>query len=218
MFGIVDAMKLQWIIGALFALLAASASDQTSAGQADFKIALDECGKTFADLVESDESWDLETLCEPKIGDFGAVEFRVSRSTLSLPPTELTESDLLAYSALFARDGFFLQPTSDPKTFKLGAQLKGQEDFTYLIDFYGGIFSYAHFVDDRAIWIRCNEKLGACVYYDNLLHEAPVKDRWGNQSRCSLRWSITFPAPTVDNQITSYMSFHPFVHKGFRCG
>ena len=198
-------MKLHWIIGVVVVLLVTSSSGQATAGQPELKTVLDECGKTFADLVERNEFRGLETLCKPKAGDLGNVEFRVSMSYY--PPTVLTKSDILAFSDTFAQDGFFLQPTSDPKTFKVGARIKGREDFTYLIDAFGGIFSFAHFVDDRAIWVRCNQQMGVCVYYDDLLREASVTDRWGNHHICNLRWSIVFPSPTADEQITQYMNY-----------
>lgn len=112
----------------------------------------------------------------------------------------------MSYSALYANNGFFLQPTTDPQTFRLGSKQAGQENFVYHHDDLGGVYSYAHFTADRALWIRCNETLASCVYYDDLLEASSVTDRWGIERTCSFRWSVMFPAPTSDDQITAYMS------------
>jgi hypothetical protein len=172
--------------------------------------ALADCRKTFEDITRSDNVWVSEDLCELGVGEAGAITFGATKAGSSL----FMQSDLSSYAALYAHGGFFLQPTIDPKTYRLGAQVKGQQDFVYLHEDLGGVFSYAHFVDDRAIWIRCNQTRPVCVYYDDLLKATPVTDRWDRQIICKLRWVVSFPSPSADVQIASYMdTILPFIRE-----
>jgi hypothetical protein len=158
------------------------------------------------ELAAVDDHWSLETLCELELEGVGTIEFRVTKWGLAHNRNRFTESDLMSYSALYANNGFFLQPTTDPQTFRLGSKQAEQANFVYHHDGLGGVYSYAHFVADRAFWIRCNETLANCVYYDDLLEASPVTDRWGIERTCSFRWSVMFSAPIADHQITAYMA------------
>lgn len=196
-------MNATWLMGlGLSAICAASALAQAPhSTDPQFQNALADCRKTFEDVTRSDNVWVSEDFCELRVGEAGAITFGVTKAGSSL----FMQSDLSSYAALYAHSGFFLQPTTDPKTYRLGAQMEGQQDFVYLDEGLGGVFSYAHFVDDRAIWIRCNQTRPICVYYDDLLEATPVTDRWGRQIICKLRWVVSFPSPGADDQIASYM-------------
>jgi hypothetical protein len=201
-----------WILAGLLSLVGTGVAwGQSATQRPEYQSALDGCARTFDYLAALDESWVFETLCELPVEGGGIVEFRVSKISVSRHRNDFLVSDLLGYAALYAPDGFYLQPTTDPATFRLGAKAAGQHEFIYLHEEFGGVYSYAHFVDRRAIWVRCNEVLVSCVYYDELLVETPITDRWGIQRSCSFRWSVSFPAPTADAQVSTYLaSILPF--------
>ena len=192
-----------------FACLVALLSPSVSFGQVapqSYQSALNQCIRTFDELATSDDVWNLETLCELEVEGGGSIGFRVTKWGIAVHRNEFTVSDLMGYVALYAPEGFFLQPTAHPQTFRLGARLPGQDEIVYRHADFGGVYSYAYLIGDRAIWIRCNETLGNCVYYDDLLETTEVTDRWGIARTCSFRWSITFTAPTDDGQIAAHMS------------
>lgn len=196
-------MKAAWLLAIVLtpACAAPAFAQAPRSGDQQFQIALAECTRAFEDMVSSDEIWVTAKICELTVGDLGPIKFGVTKAGSSL----LMQSDLLSYAAIYGQSGFFLQPTSDPKTYKLGARMEGQQDFVYLHEGYGGIFSYAHLVDGRATWIRCNQTRADCVYYDDLLEATPVTDRWGREITCELRWFVSFPSPSPDSQVTSYL-------------
>lgn len=205
-------MNATWLLGiVLSAICAASALGQVpQRADQQFQNAQADCRKTFEEITRSDSVWVSEELCELGVGEAGAITFGVTKAGTSL----FLQSDLSSYAALYAHSGFFLQPTTDPKTYRLGAQMEGQQEFVYLHEDLGGVFSYAHFVDDRAIWIRCNQTRPVCVYYDDFPEATPVTDRWDRQIICKLRWAVSFPSPSADGQIASYMdTILPFIRE-----
>jgi hypothetical protein len=203
-------MKAAWLLAIVVAPACAAPASAQASRSADqrFENALDECRRTFEDIVGSDEIWVTAKFCELTVGDLGPIKFGATKAGSSL----FMQSDLVSYAALYAHSGFSLQPTTDPKTYRLGARTEGQQDVVYLHEGFGGVFSYAHLVEGRATWIRCNQTRADCVYYDDLLEATPVTDRWGREITCGLRWVVSFPAPNADGQVTSYLEIIlPFI-------
>ncbi|MET3901236.1 hypothetical protein ABIB57_005206 [Devosia sp. UYZn731] len=154
-------MNAAWLLGIILTTTYGATALAQAAQSVDlqFQNALTACSRAFEDLLASDEIWVSADFCELTVPDLGTIEFGVTKGGSSL----FMQSDLLSYSALYAPSGFFLQPTRDPETYRLGARTEGQPGFVYLHKEFGGVFSYAHFVQDRATWIRRNQTLAVCV-------------------------------------------------------